>query len=141
MKNVFNRYIKTLLKSRYDWRLIYRLLHYFPMFSKKFYPVKRNFFPTSSYNWLLSIPVYIFRRLKRKKNWGHSLALKVLIRFKIELVYSTLKPVIWKFNFSNSLNVEKSSRNVKFDSYWEKENHLFTFNMIKLVLFWHKFYY
>ena len=63
------------------------------------------------------------------------MALKVLIQFKIELVYSILKPVISKFNFSNSLNVQRSSQNVKFDSYSEKQNPLFTFNMIKFVLF------
>ena len=65
--------------------------------------------------------------------------LKGLIRFKIELVYSKWKPVIWKFNFSNSLNVQRSSRNVRFefDSYREKGNPLFTFNVIKLVLLWH----
>ena len=34
MKNFFNRYIKRLLKSRNYWFLIYRILHYFPMFSK-----------------------------------------------------------------------------------------------------------
>ena len=34
MKNFFNRYIKKLSKSRNHWLLIYRLLHYFPVFSK-----------------------------------------------------------------------------------------------------------
>ena len=34
MKNFFNRYTKKLLKLRNDWLLIYRLLHYFPTFSK-----------------------------------------------------------------------------------------------------------
>ena len=32
----------------------------------KFHLVKCNFFPTSAYNWLLIILVYIFCRLKRK---------------------------------------------------------------------------
>ena len=32
----FNRYIKKLLKSRNDWLLNYRLLHYFPMLSKNY---------------------------------------------------------------------------------------------------------
>ena len=75
----------------------------------------------------------------KDKKWENWLALKVLIRFKIELVYSIWKPVIWKFNFSNSLNVQRSSPNVKSDNYKDKRNPLFTFNVIKLVLFWHKF--
>ena len=50
---------------------------------------------------------------KNEENW---LALKVLTQFKNELVYSIWKPVIWKYNFSNSLIVQSSSRNVKFDN-------------------------
>ena len=112
------------------------------MFSKIFCPVKCNFFPTPTYNWLLLILVYIFRRLKGKiKNEDNWLALKVLIQFKIEIVYSLWKPVIWKYNFPNSLNVQSSSRNVKFDSYREKRNSHLTFSVIKLVLLWHKLCY
>ena len=52
---------------------------------------------------------------------------------------SLWKPVIWRYNFPNLIIVERSSRNVKFDSYKEKENPLFfTFNVIKLVSFWHR---
>ena len=75
---------------------------------------------------------------EKDKKWRHGLALKVLIRFKIELVYSICKPVIWKYNFLNPLNVQRPSRNVKFDSYRDKGNPLFTFNVIKFVLFWHR---
>ena len=32
-----------------------------------------------------------------------------------------MKLVIWKFNFSNSFNFQRSSRNIRFDSYSEKE--------------------
>ena len=85
--------------------------------------------------------LYLFSVKGKDKNWVNSLASKVLVRFEIELVYSIWKPVIWIFNFSNSLNVQRSSRNVKFDNYREKENPLFTLNVIKLGLFWHKFYY
>ena len=81
--------------------------------------------------------VYIFCGLKRKiKNEE---TLKVQIWFKIELVYSIWKPLIRKFNFSNSLNVQRSSWNVKLDGY--KEIFFYTFNVIKLVLFWHKLCY
>ena len=45
----------------------------------------------------------------KDKKWGHCLAAKVIIQFNIELVYSIWKPVIWKYNFSNSLNVQWSS--------------------------------
>ena len=114
------------MKSRNDWLLSYRLLLYFPMFSKKFHTVKCHFFPTPTRNWLLIIPAYIFRWHKGKnKKRGHWLALKVLIRFKIELFYCKWKPVIWKYNFWNSLNVQRSSRNIKFNSYREKGNPLF----------------
>ena len=63
--------------------------------------------------------LYLLSVKEKDKKWGQGLALKVLIRFKI--VYSTWKPVIWKYNFSNSLNVESSS----FDSYRVKGNPLF----------------
>ena len=70
---------------------------------------------------MLVIPVSIFRKLKWKiKNEDNWLALKVFIRLKIELVYSIWKPVIWIYNFSKFLNVPRSSRNEKYDSYGEK---------------------
>ena len=72
---------------------------------------------TILFNWLLlcnnSIQLaatytglYLSSVKGKEKNSGKSLALKVLIRFKIELVYSILKPVISKFNFLNPLNVK-----------------------------------
>ena len=61
---------------------------------------------------------------EKDKKWGHGLALKVFILFKNELVCSIWKAVIWKYNFSNSLKIQRSSQNVKFDGYREKENSL-----------------
>ena len=93
--------------------------------------------PHPTYNWPLIIPIYIFRWLKGKdKNEDNWLALKVLKRFKIKLVHESYQNIC-----SNSLNVQRSSRNVKFDAYRETNIHLLTFNVIKLVLFWHKLYY
>ena len=81
-KNFFNRYIKTLLKSKYDWLLIFP---YFIIFQCL---VKTLSGKTSHTSLYLSSPK------GKEKNWGNSLALKDVIRFKIELVYSILKLVI-----------------------------------------------
>ena len=44
---------------------------------------------------------------------------------------------IYLFEFFKCL---KSSRNVRFDRYRGEGNPLFTFNVVKLVLLWHKLY-
>ena len=85
-------------------------------------------------DWLTGL--YLLSVKEKDKKWGHGLALKVLLWFKIELVYSIWKPVIWKYNFSNFFKCSKSSQNVKFDSYSKKGNPHFTFNVIHLVLLW-----
>ena len=69
--------------------------------------------------------LYLSLVKEKDKKWGHELALKVLIQFKIETVYFIWKPVIWKYSFPNSLNVQRSSQYVKLDSYREKGNPLF----------------
>ena len=117
------------------------LIHYFPMFSKN--SIRKNVISMSSDIQSANnhTSLYLLSVKEKEKMWGDWLALKVHIRFKIELVYSIWKPVICKFNFSNSLNVQKSSQNVKIDSYREKGNPLFAFNVIKLVLLWRKLYY
>ena len=69
--------------------------------------------------------LYFLSVKEKDKEWEHELALKVLIWFKTELVYSIWKPIIWKYNFSNSLDVQRSSRNIKFDSNKKKGNPLF----------------
>ena len=118
MKNFFNLCIKKLLKSRYDCFLIYRLLHYFQMFSKNFIRLNVTFFsPQHTVGYLSYRSISFvsgrerilkeFWKIKTQKNW---LALKALIWFKIELVYSIWNPTVWKYNFSNSLNVRMSSQ-------------------------------
>ena len=106
-EKLIDRYIKNLLKSRSDWLLSYRTLHYFPLFIKN--SIWQN--------------VISFSSQQAANHTGLSiLALKILMRFKIELVYSIRKQVIWKYNFLNFSNVQRSSRNAKFDSYSEKGN-------------------
>ena len=70
--------------------------------------------------------LYFLSVKEKDKGWEHELTLKVLIWFKTELVYSIWKPIMWKYNFSNSLNVQRSSQNIKFDS---------NKNVIKLAFF------
>ena len=139
-EKLFQRVHKKVTKIKKWLALNLPLTLLFSNVSWKLHLVIRNFFPTPTYNWLTVILVYIFRRLKRKIKCEEIDWNPVQIWCKIELIYSISKPVIWKFNFSNSLNVQLSSRNVRFDGYREKVNPLFTFNVIKLVLFWHKLY-
>ena len=114
-----DRCIKKLLKSRSDWLLCYHKLRYFPLFIKNSICQNVYLFIKNSKMSFLSHPNM---QLAANHKGLSILALKVLMWFRIDLVYSIQKPVIRKCNFLNFSNVQRSSRNAKFDSYSEKGN-------------------
>ena len=96
---------------------------------QKFHPVKHNFFPTLTHNWLTIIAVYIFHQLKKKyKKWGDWLALKVYIRFKIEPFY----PIWNRYHENLTFRIFFECSKV-ITTYRDKRNPVFTFNMIFVI--------